>query len=60
MWRAIGVSSKPQTDTSLGTDRPRSQIAQIAPAAMSSLAAKIAVGGSPRPSRWLAAAKPES
>src|SRR6202162_1817599 len=45
------VSSKPTTETSAGTRRTRADAACSAPTAMLSLNAKIAVGGSGRPSR---------
>ena len=44
--RAVGVSSKPATDRSLGMDRPIRAAVDITPKAMPSLAAKIAVGRS--------------
>ena len=43
---ACSTSSKPTTDSSSGTRRPRARAARIAPIAMLSLNAKIAVGGS--------------
>ena len=42
---AVGVSSKPTTERSRGTSRPRRWATDTAAAAMSSLLAKIAVGG---------------
>ena len=45
-----GVSSNPMMDTSSGTHSPRSRTASIAPMAMSSLDAKMALGGLDRAS----------
>ena len=47
-------------DPAPGTERPRSQAAQMAPAAMSSLAAKMAVGRLGRSSSRLAPTRPDS
>ena len=44
-WEASGVSSNPTTESSSGISRPRSRASNMTPAAMSSLLAKIAVGG---------------
>ena len=48
---ASGMSSKPTTDRSSGTRRPRSRAARTTPIAAVSDDAKIAVGGSPSESR---------
>ncbi|MEV6494099.1 hypothetical protein AB0M20_36565 [Actinoplanes sp. NPDC051633] len=48
--RAIGVSSKPTTLRSPGTRRPLTLAASMTPAALSSVTAKMAVGGLGRPS----------
>src|ERR687886_425422 len=55
---ACSTSSKPTTDMSSGTRRPRARAAWIAPIAWLSLKAKIAVGGSGRSSRRPAARAP--
>jgi hypothetical protein len=57
---AIGRSSKPTIDRSRGTSRPASRAAFMTPMAISSLPAKIAVGGSAMASRLAAASTPDS
>ena len=44
MWGASWMSSKPTIETSSGTRRPASATARMAPMAIMSAAAKIAVG----------------
>jgi hypothetical protein len=50
MWAAIAVSSQPMIVRSAGTVNPRCLAACYTPAAISSLEAKIAVGGGTRSS----------
>jgi hypothetical protein len=58
--RTSGRSSKPTTLMSCGTRSPRSRSASMAPRAIWSLEAKIAVGGSGSSSSWLQPVKPDS
>jgi hypothetical protein len=58
--RASWVSSKPTTLRSSGTRSPRRRAASITPAAVSSLPANTAVGGSGRSSRAVAPATPSA
>jgi hypothetical protein len=57
---AFSTSSKPTTERSSGARRPRARPAWIAPIAMLSLNAKIAVGGSGRSRSRSAATRPEA
>ncbi|MNO04777.1 hypothetical protein D3C81_2259150 [compost metagenome] len=56
---AAEVSSKPTTDRSRGTSRPRRCATEIAAAPMSSLLAKMAVGGRRWDSSFSVAVSPE-
>ena len=56
--REIVTSSNPTTERSSGTPMPRARASCRTATAMSSLHAKIAVGGSGRSSSWAAAMRP--
>ena len=58
--RAAGMSSNPHTDTSPGTESPRSVNVDKTPSAITSLSPTTAVGSGPDSTRWFAALAPEA
>ncbi len=56
---AVAMSSKPTTERSLGITSPRAWAVASTPRAISSLQAKIAVGGSAMDSSFSAASSPD-